>query len=171
MNQDVSLTRPSSSDCQLAMSSVHWVSSLESHDASPTQFLEMCSKLGWGVSKRNVVIVVETVDSLDLTTNIVFFCLVHQVLDGWVFWITAKDLLTLKSLVWLVDIIDCKNGQVAIIAEISESDSGSGLDISGIDDLLANIQADGHAKKSPIRKSEVFDHAIVVLLVHKTLER
>ena len=76
-------------------------------------------------SKRNIIVMLQSVDSFDLSTNVELLSSLVQVLDSWVFWVTTKDLLGLNLLVWLVDIVNGENGKVAIITEVAKSDSGS----------------------------------------------
>lgn len=76
-------------------------------------------------SKRNIIVVLQSVDSLDLSTNVELLSSLVQVLDSWVLWVTAKDLLGLNLLVWLVDIVDGENGKVAIITEVAKGNSRS----------------------------------------------
>lgn len=87
-------------------------------------------------SKRNIIVVLQSVDSLDLSTNVELLSSLVQVLDSWVLWVTAKDLLGLNLLVWLVDIVDGENGKVAIITEVAKSNSGSWRNAEIGDSLL-----------------------------------
>lgn len=97
-------------------------------------------------SKCDVVVVLQSVDSLDLSTNVELLGSFVQVLDGWVLWVAAKDFLRLKVLVWLVDIVDSQDSQVAVITEIAKSQSGPWCNAEIGDSLLRRIECDWHGE-------------------------
>lgn len=88
-------------------------------------------------AQSNVVVVVELVDGLDLSTDVEFLDGVVQVFDSGVLLVTAEDKLCLlgpvtaqlainlsssrekSSLVRSIDIVDGENGQVAVITEVA----------------------------------------------------
>lgn len=136
-------------------------------------------------SKRNIVVMLQSVDGLDLSTNVKLLCSLVQVLHGWVLWIAAKDLLRLKVLIWLVNIVDSQDGQVAIITEIPKSQSGSWCNAVIGDSLLRDIESDGHGEDVSVEKAVVGNNTtsciscgnivygvyylpIVISLVHET---
>lgn len=49
VDEDIGLALASSSDSQFPVRTVHGIPGLESHDLSPSEFLEMSTKLGGGV--------------------------------------------------------------------------------------------------------------------------
>lgn len=49
VDQNVGQMRSGSSDGQLSMGAVHWVSGLKGDHAVPAQLIEVKSELGWGV--------------------------------------------------------------------------------------------------------------------------
>ena len=93
VDQDIGLAGASGADCELSMSAMHWVASLESDNAGPAQLVEVKTELSWRVSKTDIVVMLETVDSLKLAANVVLFLGVVEVFDRWVLLIAAEDLL------------------------------------------------------------------------------
>jgi hypothetical protein len=94
VNEDVGSSLSSSSDSELSVSSVHGVSGLESDNSPPRELVEVGSELSGGVylsalyslmkcgsltSEGNVVEVVGSLDSLDLTTDVKLLGLVVEV--------------------------------------------------------------------------------------------
>ena len=67
-------------------------------------------------------------------------------------------------LVWPVDILDSKDGEVTLIAEISEGDSGTGLDRKLIYSSLVDIEGDGHAEEDAAFEAKVLDDTWFALL-------
>lgn len=47
-------------------------------------------------SESNIVVVLESVDGIDLSTNVEVLGSVVKVADSWVLWVAAKDLLCLN---------------------------------------------------------------------------
>lgn len=87
-------------------------------------------------------------------------------------WVTAEDFLGLllptelsvpsfqrssflRLLVRLVDILHGYYGKVAIVAEIAQCDSSTGLDTKAIYRLLRHVKRDGHGEQSPICEAVV----------------
>lgn len=97
----------------------------------------------------------QSVDGLDLSANVELLCRLIQVLDCRMLWVTTEHLLGLQFFVWLVNIINGQDGQVAIITEIAESDSGSRCNAEFGDSLLGGIESDWHGKKVPIEEAVV----------------
>lgn len=107
-------------------------------------------------SESNIVVVHQPVDSLDFTTNIKVVRLVVKVFDSRVLLVTTKDLprllfpvtCQLKSLhkvmlcgllVWLVDIINSDDGEVAVVTEIAKGDASAGLDSLRVNHVLCDV--------------------------------
>jgi len=90
VDEDICLASASSADSQFSVSAVHGVAGLEGNDARPAEFLEVDAKLGGGVAKSDVVIVVEAANSGQLATNIVFFDGVVEVFNCWVLGVAAE---------------------------------------------------------------------------------
>lgn len=63
------------------------------------------------------------------------------------------------SLVRLVDIVDSQDGEVAIVAEVTESDASSWLDAEIFDSFFKRVEADGHTPKVAVCKAAVLDNA------------
>lgn len=54
------------------------------------------------------------------------------------------------SLVWFVDIVDGDDGEIAVVTEVTKSNSSAGLDVQFIDLLLVHVQSNWHAEKVAI---------------------
>lgn len=193
MNEDIGLARTSSANRQLTMSAVHWVAGLESNDAGPAQFVEVKAELSRSVFKvsvlvhskspgglltaeSNVIVVLESVYSIELSTNVELASGLVEVLDSWVLDITAEDLLGLlrpvylldqanlqvaeSLLVWPVDVVNGQNGEVTVVTEIAESDAGSCLDAEFLDRLLGEIEGDWHTEEVAICQAVVRNDAV-----------
>ena len=171
VDEDVGLALAGGADGQLTMSTMHWVPGLEGHDARPAEFVEVQTKLSGGVAETNVVVVHEAVNGLDLAADVVVAGNLKKVLDSWVIWVTAKDLLGLLLLVWLVYVVHCHDSQIAVITGVTERDTLAGLDSKLVNVLLLEVEADWHGEEVAIRESVLRNHTIVVLLVHEALER
>ncbi len=70
VDENVGQVRSGSSNSQLSVSAVHWVSGLEGNDTVPSKLLEVESQLCWGISESDIVVVLQSVDGLDLSTNV-----------------------------------------------------------------------------------------------------
>lgn len=62
-------------------------------------------------------------------------------------------------LVGSVDILNSEDSEVSVVTEISEGDSGTGLDSQLLDVLLINVEVDGHGKEVAIDKAVVLNDA------------
>jgi hypothetical protein len=153
------------------MSTVHWVTSLEGHDLGPTKLVEVEAKFSRRIAKTNIIVVHEPVNGFDLAADVVVSRSLEEVLDGWVIWVTAKHLLGLLLLVWLVNVVHSHDSQVSIITRITERDSLARLDSQLVNLLFLEIQADGNGEEVAVREPVLLNHAIVVLLVHESLKR
>jgi hypothetical protein len=88
-------------------------------------------------------------------------------------------------LVWLVDIVNGDDGQVAVITEVTKSNTGTWLHTKLLDLLLGDVESNWHGEEVAIGKTVILDDAvkvmsmvsvclgslcipIVVLLVHET---
>lgn len=91
VDQDVGLVGAGGTDGQLTVSSVHGVSGLESDNSGPAELVEVDTELCGSVAQSDIVVVVQLVDGLDLTTNVKLFGLVVEELDGRVVLVTTKD--------------------------------------------------------------------------------
>jgi Fe2+ transport system protein FeoA len=122
-------------------------------------------------SEVEEVVVLKTVNGLELTTDIKLLGGVEEVLDtGVSVIIAAKDLLGLVDLVRSVNILNGQDGKVSVVTEIAEGDASAGLDTKLVDLGLANIEVDGHGEESAIGKTVVLNNAIVVLLIQEAFE-
>ena len=70
MDQDIGLTGTCSADSQFSMGSVHRVSSLKCNDAAPAKLFEMGSEFRGSVSQSDVIVMLEPVDGIELTTDV-----------------------------------------------------------------------------------------------------
>lgn len=71
-----------------------------------------------------------------------------------------ENQLGLDSLVRAVDVVNGQNGQVAVVTEVTQGDAGTGLELVLVDDLLANIEGDGHGENVAIGKTAVLADAM-----------
>jgi hypothetical protein len=116
--------------------------------------------------------VLETVNSLKLTTNVELLSGVKEVLDtGVSVIVAAEDLLGLVDLVRSVDILDSQDSKVSVVTEIAESDASTSLDTELVDLGLVNIEVDRHGEEGAVSETVVLNDAIVVLLSQETFER
>jgi hypothetical protein len=116
--------------------------------------------------------VVQSVDGLDLTTNVVLARSSEEVLDSRVSLVNAtKDFSSLELpayivvslsprslagwlsvaepkylLVGLVDIVNGQNGQVTVIAVVDQGNALTGAQLQVVDGLLRDIEGDGHGE-------------------------
>lgn len=172
LDQNVGLLRAGGADRQLTMSSVHGVSGLESDDLLPAELVEVSAELRGSESEVEEIVVLETVDSLKLTTNVELLSGIKEILDTGVgVIIAAKDLLGLVDLVRSVDILDSQDSKVSVVTEIAEGDASTSLDTKLVDLGLVNIEVDRHGEEGAISETVVLNNAIVVLLSQKTFER
>lgn len=113
-------------------------------------------------SKSDVVVVHQTVDGIDLATNVEVTGSSIQVLDGRVGLVVGTENLDgLLLLVRAVDVVDGDDGQVAVISEVTEGDTGTGLGLDLVNRLLRDIEADGHGEKVAINETVVVDNAAI----------
>ena len=105
VDQDVGLVGAGGTDGQLTVSSVHGVSGLESDNSGPAELVEVDTELCGSVAQGDIVVVVQLVDGLDLTTNVELFGLVVEELDGGVVLVPTKDQLAfldpVLALAWI----------------------------------------------------------------------
>ena len=64
----------------------------------------------------------------------------------------------LHVLVWLVNVVDGDDGEVAVISEVAQSDAGAGLHANLVDGLLVEVEADGHGEEVAVSKTVVLYH-------------
>jgi hypothetical protein len=170
MNENISLSRTGGSDGQFTVGSVHGVSGLESNNSLPAKLGELGSELSRGISETDIIVVVESVDGLELTTDVELLDSIVKVLDSRVLGVTSEDQLGLLLLVRSVDIFDSDNGKRSVVSKVTESNSGTGLDLGSLNFLLGNIKVDGNREEGAISKTQVLNNTIVVLLIQKALE-
>jgi hypothetical protein len=103
----------------------------------------------------------------------------------------VEDELGLGLLVGPVDILDGQDADVAVVAVVTESDTGAGLEAHALDLVLGKVEVDGHGEEVAVGETVVLANAeagqrgflvlcscscpcyqpIVILLVHETLQR
>lgn len=172
LDQDVGLLGAGGADRQLTVSSVHGVSGLESDDLLPAELVEVSAELRGSESEVEEIVVLETVNSLKLTTNVELLSGVKEVLDtGVSVIVAAEDLLGLVDLVRSVDILDSQDSKVSVVTEIAESDASTSLDTELVDLGLVNIEVDRHGEEGAVSETVVLNDAIVVLFSQETFER
>ena len=110
-------------------------------------------------SESDVVVVHQTVNGIDLATNVEVASSSVQVLDGRMgLIVSTKDLDSLLLLVGAVDVVNSNDGQVTVISEVTEGDAGTGLCLDFVNCLLEDIKTDGHGEKVAVDKTVVVDH-------------
>ena len=171
VDEHIGLPLASSADCELAVGAVHGVAGLESDHARPAELVEVQTELSGGIAQADVVVVHEAVDSLEFAADVVVACNVEQVLDRRVVSVAAKDLLGLLFLVRLVHVVHGHDGEIAVIARVTEGDTCSCFDPCLVDLVFLEIKTDGHGEEVAVRESVVLDDAIVILLVHEAFQR
>lgn len=62
-------------------------------------------------------------------------------------------------LVGSVDILNSEDSEVSVVTEISEGDSGTGLDSKSLNVLLIDVEVDGHGEEVAIGKAVVLNNA------------
>lgn len=172
VDEHVGLSAAGGTDSELTVGAVHWVAGLESDDLGPAKLVEVQTELCGRVAESDVVVVHQTVDSVELTTDVVVASGVEEVLDGrvCVVAVLVENLASLLLLVGLVDIVDGHDGQVPVISEVTQSDAGAGLDAEGVNGLLVQVEVDGYGEEVAVSQTVVLNNAIVILLVHETLK-
>ena len=83
-----------------------------------------------------------------------FFCSSHKV-SSFIAQAASKD-----SLVRAVDVVNGENGQVAVIAEIAQSDAATGLEAELFHSLSRDIESDGHGEQVAISKARLGDNTV-----------
>ena len=63
------------------------------------------------------------------------------------------------SLVWLVDIIDGNDSEIAVVAEVTKSNSSSWLDAHFINRLFGEVEANWHGEEVAIGEAVILDNA------------
>lgn len=120
----------------------------------------------------------QAVNSLELTTDVEVLGGREKVLDTGVgVVVAAEDQLGLLDpvdsplapapcsrsqshlLVGLVDILDGEDGEVSLVAEISEGEAGARLDAQLVDGLLVDVQVDGHAEEGAVGEAVGLNNA------------
>ena len=91
VDQHIGLLGTRGTDGQLTVSTVHGVSGLEGDNPGPAELVKMNAELRGGVAQSDIVVVVQLVDGLDLSTNVEFLRLIEE-LDCWVVLVTTENL-------------------------------------------------------------------------------
>ena len=90
VDEDVSLASSGSADCQFSMGSMHGVTSLKGNDTRPAEFFKVNSEFRRSVAQRDVVVVIESSDGIDLAAYVVILDCVVQVFDCWMLWVSTE---------------------------------------------------------------------------------
>lgn len=72
-------------------------------------------------------------------------------------------------LVWLVDVLDRQDGQVAVITVVAQGKPGTGLDAEPLDLGLVDVERDGHAEEGAIGQTVVLDDSMRLLAIAHAL--
>lgn len=127
-------------------------------------------------SKTDIVVVVELVDGLELTTDVEVLGGVVEVDDSRVLWVSTEDkftfllpvgrglagvpyqiLLSLRVfqnlLVRLVDVLDGDDSKVVLITEVTESDTSTRLDSHLLNVLLGDVEVDWHREEVSVNET------------------
>lgn len=64
------------------------------------------------------------------------------------------------SLVGAVDVINGQDGQIAVVTEVTQGNARTGLELVVVDDLLVDIEGDGHGEDVAIGKAAVLADAM-----------
>lgn len=91
MNKDIRLSCTGSTDSQFSMGSMHGITSLESYDTRPAEFLEMHAQFGGRVAQGDVVVVAQAADRGDFTSDVMVVDRGVEDFDGGVFGVAAED--------------------------------------------------------------------------------
>jgi len=147
----------------------------------------MSRQFGSLTSQANVVVVIESINGVNLPTDIIFPSSGEQIADSRVLLITAQDLLgfllsiclservhsqhlTLNLLVRFVDVVNGNDGQVTVITEIAKCDSCAGLDPQFFDLSFGNIQSDGYGEERSIHETKVLNNSVPILtFIHPSI--
>lgn len=54
------------------------------------------------------------------------------------------------SLIRLVDVVNCENGEIAVVTRVAQGDTRSSLESCLVDCFLGRIKSDGHREKVAI---------------------
>lgn len=63
-------------------------------------------------------------------------------------------------LVRLVDIIDCDDGEVTVIPEVTESNPGAGLEGQLVNLLLRDVESDGDGEEDAVLQTDVLHNSV-----------
>jgi hypothetical protein len=170
VDEDVGLAGAGSADRQLTVSAVHGVPGLESDDLGPAKLVKVQTQFGGRVPETDIVVVLQAVDGLELTADVVLVDSLVEVLDGGVGHVAVlvEDFPRLLLLVWLVYIVDGDDGEVAVVAEVAKGNASSLLDTDFIDCLFRDIERDGDGEEVAVGETVFGNDTVVVLLVHET---
>ena len=58
-----------------------------------------------------------------------------------------------NSLIGAVDVVNGQDGQVAVVTEVTQGNTGTSLELVLADNLLAGIEGDGHGEDVAIGKA------------------
>jgi len=101
----------------------------------------------------------QAVNGLQLSSNVELLDIISQHLDRRVFLISTKDLVGLLVLVWSIDVVDCEDGEIAVVTKITKDNACRRLDAIVVDILLGDVEADGHGEEVAISETVVLYNA------------
>ena len=131
------------------------------------------------------VVVLETAEGLELAADVELLGGLEEVVDTGVQRVlAAKDLARLEgpvstvstiatlpckrgfrlggfhALVGPVDVVDGQDGEVAVVAQVTEGDAGAGLGAQLVDGGLVDVEGYGHAEEDAVVEAVVLDDAV-----------
>ncbi|KAH3668235.1 hypothetical protein OGAPHI_001989 [Ogataea philodendri] len=140
VDQQVGKLVSSGTHGKLSVSSVHWVSGLESNHLLPVLVAELGPQLSRSLSEPSIVVVFWSTNGLQRATNINVPGGVQQIPNSRVLRVTTEHLLGLDLLVWSVDVVDGQNSQSQIVSWVSQHNTLAGLQTRS--HIFGNVQGD-----------------------------
>ncbi len=169
MDQKVGLRLSRRAEGQLLVRAVKRVAGLERNDAAPAKLAEAGAELVWGVAAGLEVVVHGRLDAGDGAADVHRLGHLVQIADRRVGAVVgAVDALGLAGLVRRPLVGDGQRREDHALG-VAQRDVLPRLDAFG--ELFRNVERHGHRPERTVGEAHVFDHAVVVGLSEKTLER
>lgn len=134
------------------------------------------SQESWLTSQRNVIVVLQSPNGINLSSNVELVSSAEEVFHSRMFLIAAKNLLgflgpaelSMESpflsssdlLVWLVDILDVNDSQIAVVTEIAQCNACSRFYAELLDQCFGDVESNGHGEEVAVRKAVILNNAI-----------
>lgn len=133
------------------------------------------SQESWLTSQRNVIVVLQSPNGINLSSNVELVSSAEEVFHSRMFLIAAKNFLgflgpaeesiqstslhTGDLLVWLVNILDIDNGQIAVVTEVTQRNASTRFHTELLDQFWCDVEGDGHREEVSVCKAIVFHNA------------